>query len=120
MKILAVLSFFLSVSAWAGSWVLVEADHANLLYIEGEKAIFFVRAMNMPTNPAFEIKASVELVGQGSPVNIELNAGAGAYISPTLTPGAPAFRFVARIVGAGGWERVVEQKDFQLQVNGLE
>jgi len=119
MKLLAILSFFLCASAWAGSWVSVEADHANLLYSEGEKANFYVRVMNMPVNPAFEIKASVELVGEGSPVDIELNSGVGSYVSLPLGPGNPTFRFVTRITGPGEWERMVEQKDFQLQVNGL-
>lgn len=120
MKILAILSLFLSASAWAGSWVSVEVERANLLYLDGEKANFSIRVVNAPTNPAFEVKASVEQVGQGSPVEVELNSGVGAYASPSLAPGNPTFRFVARIVGPGGWERVVEQQDFQLQVNDLE
>lgn len=116
MKILAALLFFFSAPSWAGQWVSIEANHANLLYSEGEAASFVLRKIIQPISPDYSIETKVSVNG-GAEVAIEYHEGFGAFISNALAAGETIVAINTKIYGPSGFEKAVQSDSIQLTVN---
>lgn len=115
----------LSAHASQNTWVSITPDRFNLLYMEGEQAVIALRQENAPSDPAFGLKTTVELVGVSAPRAVMFEGNQGYFVSPVLAAGKPALRVVTSLTGPSiapnpPFEAVVQDELLKLEVQPLD
>jgi len=115
---------FLSPQAFASGFLEVTPNHGNLVYAEGEQAIFQLKNLVRPSNPEFVIQVTVEYTGNHAPVTIPLSGARGRYVSPPLPAGNSSFVVRTKLIGPTqepnvSFEQELESTTWNISVNDL-